>query len=365
MSAAHAFDVETRTLLCDGLRRFSRERRSTSIPASDATAAILTDWSKLAEQGWLGLGLPEVLGGGGGTVADLSLMLIESGAALWRTPLVQCLGEACGALLAAPAGKARDGLLQAIATGNAIAGLAATDGSVDCVPAVAQPVGAAFRITGRKCFLPAGDAWTHFLVTARHAVRDDSSTYLVDATAPGLKLRRFLAIDGRSAADLDLHDVHAQLIADGSRVLSAARRRGEVLAAAEQAGIAHAVLDATKHHLAQRSQFGQPLLRFQAVQHRLVEAYICARELSALLEVACSAYAANDAELDRLLCKLRAQASLTATRVAQQGIQLHGGMGMTAAMPLGDYYKRAMLIDSLFGSYESALDLLAAQFESN
>jgi alkylation response protein AidB-like acyl-CoA dehydrogenase len=72
-----------------------------------------------------------------------------------------------------------------------------------------------------------------------------------------------------------------------------------------------------------------------------------------------AAYDAGDPRLDRLLWQLQAQASATAITATQEGIQLHGGMGMTAELPLGDYYKRALLLQSLFGSYELALDKLA------
>jgi alkylation response protein AidB-like acyl-CoA dehydrogenase len=123
------------------------------------------------------------------------------------------------------------------------------------------------------------------------------------------------------------------------------------------------VLDATRQHLAGRNQFGQPILRFQAVQHRLVGIYLRIRELRALLATAQAAYDAGDVKLDRLSWQLQAQASATAITATQEGIQLHGGMGMTAEMPLGDYYKRVLLLRSLFGSYELALDRLAATLD--
>jgi alkylation response protein AidB-like acyl-CoA dehydrogenase len=346
-------------LLCDGFHRYSEERRrraSASSPAHDPRAAIRAEWQRLAQMGWLGLGLPEAIGGCGG-VADLGLLLRAAGAGLWPVPLIQCLGEACGALLAAPSGPARDRLLQAVIAGEAIAGFAAVDAD-DGSPTVAERVDATFRIDGRKCFLLQGAAWTHVLVTAECVADGGIGLYLVEQSAPGLGLRRHAAVDGRCAADAHFDGVMAQRIAQGAEAIVAAHRRGQLLASAEEAGVASAAWEATTRHLADRTQFGQPILRFQAIRHRLVEAHVCVRELDSLLEHVATAFDAVTPELPRLLLQLRGQASLTATRVTQLGIQLHGGMGMTAAMPLGDYYKRAMLLGNLFGSTEVALDEL-------
>lgn len=360
MNAMCAFDVETRALLRDGLQRFGREHINHGARPRASAEEISRDWKQLADHGWLGLAIPEEWGGAGGGIGDLALLLAQAGESLWRLPLIECLGEACGALLAAPAGERRDELLAAIASGQAIVGLAAADDEA-CDATVALSDGGAVRITGRKCFALCGDAWTHFLVTAVQG--GDVGLYLVDGGCAGLHLHRFIAVDGRSAVDVELNHVAAEWIGTGEEILAAANRRAQLLAAAEQMGIAQAAFDATRRHLTGRRQFGQALLRFQALQHRMVDMYLLIRELAALLQTGQRAYDTGDSSLERLLWQVRAHASSTAAKVTRQSIQLHGGMGMTAEMPAGSWYQRTLLIDSLFGTAEAALARLASSFK--
>ena len=300
MTARSAFDGDTRSMLCESMQRFAREE--------DATKSAQHAWRSVAAQGWLGLGLPQSAGGYGEFIGDLGLLLSVAGAARWRLPLVECLGEACGALLAAPPTRERDELLGKIASGEAIVLMAGAT----------------------------GDLCTHLLVEERNEADGERGLYLIESSASTAPRR----------------------IADASAI-DAGRRRAQLLAACESLAIAQAVLDATRQHLAGRKQFGQPILRFQAVQHRLVAIYLRIRELRALLAAAQAAYDDGDGKLDRLLWQLQAQASATAISATQEGIQLHGGMGMTAEMPLGDYYKRVLQLQSRFGSYEFALERLA------
>ena len=277
-----------------------------------------------------------------------------SGPCQWRSVLAR-LAARCSLHRSGPA---RDGLLQAIVAGEALVGLAAMNAD-EATPTVAARVGDHFHISGRKNFLLQGAAWTHLLVSAECPAEGDIGLFLVDQSAPGLTLRCYTAVDGRSAADASFDGVKAVRIAQGPQALAAARSRGQLLAAAEEAGIARAAWEQAKRHLADRAQFGQPLLQFQAIRHRLVEAHICIRELECLLDHVRCAFDTRHPDCGKLLLQLRAQASSTATRITRLAIQLHGGMGMTTAMPLGDYYKRAMLLGNQFGTSQAALDQLS------
>jgi len=347
MTVRSAFDDEIRAMLCESMQRFAREE----------TANGAQVWRSIAAQGWLGLGLPQTVGGYGAFIGDLGPLLSVAGAARWRLPFVECLGEACGALLAAPPTPERDELLGKIAAGEAVVLLAASHldpGSGAMSAAASNEI---LHLTGRTQRVRAADLCTHVLVEARSA-DGERGLYLIERGAAGAHVECGVTVDGQPAALFDLQSIPARRIADASAI-DAGRRRAQVLAACESLAIAQAVLDATRQHLAGRNQFGQPILRFQAVQHRLVGIYLRIRELRALLAAAQAAYDAGDLKLDRLLWQLQAQASATAITATQEGIQLHGGMGMTAEMPLGGYYKRVLLLQSLFGSYELALDRLA------
>ena len=348
MTIRSAFDDETRSMLYESVLRFAREDRD------DARQA----WQAIAAQGWLGLGLPENVGGYGAFVGDLGLLLSVAGAARWRLPLVECLGEACGALLAAPRAHESNELLAKIVAGEAVVLMAASHLDPGNVATSATLRDGVWHLSGRTQRVRAADLCTHLLIEARNAVDGERGLYLIEHNAAGAKVECGVTVDAQPAALFDLQDIPAQRIS-GASAIDAGRRRAQLLAANESLATAQAVLDATKQYLAGRNQFGQPILRFQVVQHRLVEIYLRTRELRALLSSTQAAYDAGDPRLDRLLWQLQAQAAATAISATQEGIQLHGGMGMTAAMPLGDYYKRVLLLQSLFGSYELALDRLA------
>lgn len=359
MMMRSAFDDETRSMLRESMLRFAREDRTT---AGDGVAAATNlaqqAWQSIAAQGWLGLGLPESAGGYGACVGDLGLLLSVAGTARWRLPLVECLGEACGALLAAPPAPERDELLGKIVAGEAVVLMAASHLDPGNVATSATMSDGVWHLRGRTQRVRAADLCTHLLIDARNAVDGQRGLYLIERTAAGAKVECGVTVDAQPAALFDLHNIPARRIA-GASAIDAGRRRAQLLAAHESLAIAQAVLDATRHYLAARHQFGQPILQFQAVQHRVVGVYLRIRELRALLASITAAYDAGDPRLDRLLWQLQAQASAAAITATQEGIQLHGGMGMTAELPLGDYYKRVLMLQSLFGSYELALDKLA------
>lgn len=360
MTVRSAFDGDTRTMLCESMQRFAREDHHTTTGdgSEDATNRARRAWRSIAAQGWLGLGLPENVGGYGAFIADLGLLLSIAGAARWRLPLVECLGEACGALLAAPPTPERDELLGKIAAGEAIVLMAASHLDPGNVGTSAVASDGIWHLAGRTQRVRAADLCTHLLVEARNTTDGERGLYLIERCTAGVGVECGVTVDAQPATLFDLRSIPARRIA-GAIAIDAGRRRAQLVAACESLSIAQAVLDATQQHLASRHQFGQPILRFQAVQHRLVGMYLRIRELRALLAAAQVAYDEGDLKLDRLLWQLQAQASATAITATQEGIQLHGGMGMTAEMPLGDYYKRVLLLQSLFGSYELALDRLA------
>jgi len=143
-------------------------------------------------------------------------------------------------------------------------------------------------------------------------------------------------------------------------VLAGARRRSTLLAAAEEAGIMNAVTAMTISHLQSRRQFGQPLAEFQVLRHRVAEMHIMKTEAAACLRAVAKAYDENAEDLDRQLSMLRIQAARAARCVTQQAIQLHGAMGMTEELPIGDYYKRVLMLNSCYLRPEAASEALAA-----
>jgi alkylation response protein AidB-like acyl-CoA dehydrogenase len=341
MNLASRLDPDSRAMLDDSIARF-------------AAGGAVPSWEALAANGWLGLALAEQYGGYGATIGDLVALLRIAGAHGWRLPLLQCLGEACGALLALPPGEVRDCLLSRVAAGEAVIGLCAMEG--EPAPASADQE---HRLTGTCRFLIGGGRWDLVLVEARLRGGLETGLFVVDGRSPQLRRHDIVAIDGSDAVDLELNGVAATLLGDVGPALAGARHRATILAAAETLGLAGAALDATCAHLAGRRQFGQAIIRFQAIRHRLVELHIMKQELQAMLAAACAAYDETRPGLDEMLWRLRAQSARAALSVTSEAIQLHGGMGMTSELDIGGHYKRALLLDGLFGSFRDAVGALA------
>jgi alkylation response protein AidB-like acyl-CoA dehydrogenase len=320
-----------------------------------ATVNSDPSWASLSQSGWLGLALPQQHGGYGAAIGDLVAVMQAAGANSWRLPLIQCLGEACGALMETGPGATRDGLLESVASGEVVIGLC---GLQDELP-IAERLGDGHSLTGTCHFLIGGSGWDHILVVASLVEGGEMTLFAVDRLAAGLTVQSSLAIDGGDATDLHMNSVAGTMLGPAEHACAAARRRALILAGAEAYGISSAAFEATCLHLTLRKQFGQPIIHFQAVRHRLVELYILGQELGAMLEAACDAYDNDRPGLDETLWRLRAQSARTALATTEEAIQLHGGMGMTCELPIGQYYTRALLLNSLFGSYRQTVSKLS------
>ena len=363
MNASTAFDLETQSLLRDGITRFSRAHRArVAWPPrlKDGAEDAPDSWAHVARNGWLALGLPDAVGGSGAAIGDLFALMRAAGEGLWSAPLIEGAGLAGGALLALAPGQPRDDMLRRIIEGEAIVGMAGVLSDPATASVRARKTSAGVMLTGHSGVAVGGHAWDEILVPVITDIPQGAGLAVVHRSAPGLACKDVETLDGRRAVVFVFNDVAADVFEAGEASLLAAWRRGSLLAAAEAAGIACAALDATKAYLALRRQFGRPIIQFQAVQHRLVEMHIRLCEVDAMLETVSKAYDTNAPTLPRLVLQLRAQCSKNAVWITQQAIQLHGGMGMTQDLPIGAYYKRVLFIDSLFGGYEDAIDQLCA-----
>lgn len=367
MSASQPMEPAARALLEEGLSRFGRERypRAAWLHLDrEPDRFSARTWAELAEMGWLALGLPEALGGNGDALTDLIPLFVAAGRGLWREPLLPCLGEAAGALLAAPAAPLRDRLLAGIGDGTVRLSHAHREscapGAPGFVSTRATRHGGAYALSGRKCFVLAAASSSGMLVSAQLEQTGEPGLFFVERDARGVDLALVATVDSRMAADVTFCGAEAELVASGSEWLAAANRRASILGSAEAAGVMQAVNAATIEHLRNRRQFGQALAQFQALRHRVVDMHIMELEALALVRAVAAGYDAEAPDLDRRLWQLRAQNARAARWVSQQGIQLHGGMGIADELPVGDCYKRVLLLESLLGSADVALERLAA-----
>jgi len=319
-----------------------------------APAEVEGFWSQAAELGWLGLALPEDAGGLGGAWSDLLLIAEALGRHFVRSPFAATIGFAGRAIAACAQG--REEILAGIAAGEIVAVPALHEHEdifdVQACRASARRVGSGFVVDGRKTAVGFGDRADLLLVSA--AVDGEPSLFLVDATAPGVRREAYTATDGTGAADIRFDGVGLDgdaRLAGNTDIFGAALDTASMLAAAEMVGAMWTLQGLTLEYLKTRRQFGSTLGSFQALQHRLVDMYVrCQTAESALLDAA-AALDGDDAEARSVaVARARLHIDRAAREVAQDSIQLHGGIGMTADYAAGAYFKRIEMLRASFGT---------------
>ncbi|MCY1426076.1 Acyl-CoA dehydrogenase fadE12 [compost metagenome] len=224
----------------------------------------------------------------------------------------------------------------------------------------AEAVEGGWKLNGRKAVVVGGHSAGLILVSARSsgAERDEAgiSLFLVDPQAAGVQRRAYPTIDGRRACDLLLEDVlvgsEALLGEEGQALAALHYQQGRAIAAqcAEAVGSMEAACDLTLDYLKTRKQFGQVIGKFQALQHRMVDMRIELEQATSMTILA--AQVANDVdseERSRTLSAAKYIISRAARFIADQGIQLHGGIGLTWEYVLSHHAKHLLMVARQFG----------------
>lgn len=213
-----------------------------------------------------------------------------------------------------------------------------------------------------------GDSAHRLIVQARTSGdqhdQEGLTLFLVDANAPGVTIKGFPTLDGQRAAEITLADVRVPATAvlgevgSGYLPLEWAVDRGLAALCAEAVGAMEQLLDLTAEHLRTRKQFGQPIARFQALQHRVADMQIAIEQARSMAFLA-AAYADHPerGERRKALSGAKAMIGRSGQFVGQQAVQLHGGMGMTAELAVGRYFKRLTCIDMTWGNTEHHLEI--------
>ncbi|WP_310531290.1 acyl-CoA dehydrogenase family protein [Novosphingobium sp.] len=360
---ASAIDDGILASFADTVQRFADERltldRWRELSAS-AVGFSRDDWHEMALLGWHALPLdPEHSGFGGGAIG-VAIIMEAAGRGLMLEPYLASV-ILSGSLLgqcADPA--AKSDMLPRIASGETVFALAHLDGSS---VVMAKLDGADWRLSGEKLFVLGGDVAQRLLVTA--ATPDGLALFLVEANAQGFSRTPFALLDGRRAADLQLDGVTAKRLqmADVAASLSRIVCLGTIAICCEALGVMTALNQTTLEYVKTRKQFGMPIGKFQALQHRLVDMHVIEQEARAIVRAAISAYDGNHSGTELLTSAAKLRVNAAAQLVSEGAVQLHGGIGVTDELIVGHYFKRLATIRSMFGdSYHHAerLSILAA-----
>ncbi|MEU3606031.1 acyl-CoA dehydrogenase family protein [Streptomyces sp. NPDC035033] len=314
-------------------------------------------WRPLAGQvGVAGLAVPEEYGGAGCGAVEVHVVMEELGRELSPVPYLGSAVLAVRALLASGDRAACADLLPGLAAGTSVAALAwAESGSWDpaAIRTRAAPAAGGWRLTGAKEHVLDGARADVLLVAARTPA--GPSLFAVRPDAPGVRHEETVPMDTtRLQSRLLLTDAEARLVGaegDGGRVLAEVLDHACAALAAEQVGAAAKCLELTVAYAGERVQFGRPIGSFQAVKHRLADAYVRVESArSAALGAAFAAAASGPGpELTRLAASAKSICSEAFSEVAAETIQLHGGIGITWEHDAHRYFKRAHGTAHLFG----------------
>lgn len=368
---------EEQQQLQDAISRFVQgdyafERRNQIVKSAQGWSREV--WQGLADLGVLAMNIPEADGGLGYGPIETLLAMQSAGPALLCEPLLDS-GVIATALVRDFAGaQQRAELLPALGSGERIVVLAhfepSARGEAAWVEARATQSGDGVVLQGHKAVVPLAPAADELLVSARDAGAPGDaqgvSLFRVPRGTAGLELKAYPTLDGRRAAEVILRDVRlpaaARVGVAGAALPAIDRALGIGLAAlcAEALGVMEATVAATVEYLKTRQQFGQPIGRFQALQHRTADMLMHleqSRSMAYLAAMNCQL--ADDLQRRKTLSAAKVVIGNACRFIGQQAVQLHGGMGMTEELNVSHFFKRLLAIELTLGDTDTHLQRFA------
>ena len=308
-------------------------------------------YATMAEMGWAGVIVPEEHGGSDFGFLSAGLVIEELGKTMTASPLVMTTAAA-SAIVLGGSDEQKAKWLPKLASGEAIATLAVDEGAKHDPAGIEASVSDG-KLTGAKPFVHEAHGADLFVVAAKDGL------YLVEK-GDGVTLTTRKLTDQRSHADIAFDGAAAdKLEGGGDSLLDDVLDRARVLLAAEMLGMAQAVFDDTLDYLKQRVQFNQVLATFQALQHRMADLFGDLAQMRSAVEAGLQAVDAGFG-VARAATIAKAEANRVLHKVTNEGIQLHGGIGMTDEYAVGFYLKRARVLENTFGSTSWCKDRFAA-----
>ncbi|MCX7891542.1 MAG: acyl-CoA dehydrogenase [Burkholderiales bacterium] len=342
--------TEEQQLLADSLARFferdytfEKRRAIQGSPEGYGRAA----WAQLAEMGILALPLPAAHGGFGGGAGDLLPVMKALGAGLLVEPYLATAILGAGLVARAGTEAQAAAILPGVGEGKTLLAVAHRD--ADGAPVKATRDGAGWKLDGGKRVVLHGGQATTLVVVA--AAEGGAGAFLVDPAAAGVTVRDYRTIDGLRGADIAFAGVRlpadARLggDADAGAALRAAFDHAIAALCAEAVGVIEQLNTLTLDYIKTRQQFGQPIGRFQVLQHRAVDMFIAAEQAKSMAYLAAMRAEAGDSVAVAGAARYVAK---QARQVAKDAIQLHGGMGVTNELPAAHYAKRATMLGFWF-----------------
>lgn len=369
--------TEEQTMLRDAAKDFLNNRAPVShhrqLRDSGEKPGFSRDlWAEMVDMGWASIIIPEQYGGLDYGFTGLGLVLEQCGRTLTPSPLMTtALLSTSALILSGNQGQCEQWLPQ-ISNGEKLLAVAFEESSQHrpaTIETLAERDGDGYRLNGSKCAVMDGSSADAFVVSTRTRLGEDPcegvSLFLVPSDAAGLSIKTTKLLDNHRACDLRFKDVlvsREQLLGPlhgGCDILRQSLDRGRIGMAAEMLGIAQETFERTVEYLKERKQFGVPIGVFQALQHR---AAILFGEIELCKSVVLKALQAVDENSDdeALLASLaKTKCGQTARLATAEGIQMHGGIGMSDAFDIGFFIKRWRTLNQQLGDSRFHLDRFA------
>ena len=339
--------------------------------SNDATGFDRKVWKQMAEMGWPATIIPEAYGGLGFGFVGLGVVLEAGGRTLAPSPLFSSVALGASTILLAGNEDQKLKLLPQIASGEKIVTFALQEGSVHNprrVECRAEKNSSGFKINGKKTFVTDGHVADTIIVVARSSgeINDKKgiSLFLIDANQKGVSIHRSIMVDTRNSAVVTFDNVEVSgdsLLGEKQGEMDNAYDvvhkvidRGNIALCAEMMGSVQEVFDQTLAYIKQREQFDHPIGSFQALQHRAAQMF-CEIELAKSLVLRALNAVDEDAagkgmgDLPLMASAAKVHLCDTYRLVSNEGIQMHGGMGMTDEMDVGLFLKRARVAMQTLG----------------
>lgn len=360
---ALALNEETR-MVRDTALEFFRERSPITAlrklrDDNDPDGFDRTLWRQMAELGWTGFLVSEDHGGSAFGVTGLGQVMEAAGRTLAATPLLSTALLGASLLELAGSSDQKDEHLPPLVAGERLFALALEETSRHApthIATTAVKQGDGYSLTGQKCFVLDGHIADVLIVVARTggAVGDRNgiTLFLVPADAPGVKRTRTIMVDSRNAALVKLDGAAATVlgpVGGASDLLDTVLDRARACLAAEMLGSASEAFERTVQYLKDRKQFGVQIGTFQALKHRTAQMFCEIEVTRSTVVAALSALDEHANDAAALASLAKAKANDTIYLCGNEGIQMHGGIGMTDEHEIGFFMKRARVAQATFG----------------
>ncbi len=329
-------------------------------------------WREMVDMGWAGIAIDEEFGGLGFGYTGLGLVLEQMGRNLSASPLQSTV--LVGATLITELGSRaqKEALLPGIASGEKLVTLALQEGphhrpEHTCLSAKEE--GGVYTLQGEKTLVLDAHVADTFIVIARTSgsagEENGLSAFLVDTGTEGVSVERTSMIDSRNAGVVSFNGVQCgaeQLLGTPGQAWKGLSRTLDIAnigLAAELLGLSLEAFERTMVYLKERKQFGRVIGSFQGLQHRAAELYAELELARSIVLQALQAIDNGDEDISVHASAAKAKLCEVAQRASNEGIQMHGGIGMTDEHEIGFFIKRARLVQHLFGDYNYHLDRFA------